>query len=169
MFADTWVWDGTEWTQESDTGPSRRRAHAVAYDALRERIVLFGGYDGPADAVLGDTWEWDGTAWMQLADFGPAPRARSAMAFAGGRVILFGGSAPGERGADDFFNDTWEWTGRLWKQRQDIGPHPRWSHAMSYDTVRKRLVIFGGQGIVTGRTRRCGGFLGASRQRSVAD
>ena len=40
-----------------------RGYHAMTYDPLRERVVLFGGQAGPASPMLGDTWEWDGKQW----------------------------------------------------------------------------------------------------------
>ncbi|MHB8878486.1 MAG: hypothetical protein ACYC8T_32720, partial [Myxococcaceae bacterium] len=39
-----------------------RYGHALAYDAARQRVVLFGGLDS---AYLTDTWEWDGTTWVR--------------------------------------------------------------------------------------------------------
>src|SRR5262245_16947650 len=40
----------------------QRSAHVMAYDAARERVVLFGGT--LVHALLGDTWEWDGVSWI---------------------------------------------------------------------------------------------------------
>jgi hypothetical protein len=42
-FGDTWEWDGTEWTQVADIGPAARVNHALAYDTVRQQVVLFGG------------------------------------------------------------------------------------------------------------------------------
>jgi hypothetical protein len=39
---------------------------------------------------------------------------------------------------------TWEWTGKHWTLRQDIGPGPRAGHAMAFDSTRNRVVLFGG-------------------------
>jgi hypothetical protein len=36
-------------------------AHALAYDADRRRVVLFGGQT--AGATVEETWEWDGLTW----------------------------------------------------------------------------------------------------------
>src|SRR5919202_6443541 len=61
------------WTQKQDIGPSPRSGHAMAYDAARQRVVLFGG-----DTSVGrqsDTWEWDGRAWAEVADTGPSARS----------------------------------------------------------------------------------------------
>jgi immunoglobulin I-set domain protein len=62
-LGDTWEWDGSTWTQAAASGPSPRLVSAMAYDSLRARTVLYGGY-GPA-AGFADLWEWDGTAWLE--------------------------------------------------------------------------------------------------------
>jgi hypothetical protein len=56
-----------------------------------------------------------------------------------GKVLLFGGEKPG-----DIFGDTWEWDGEAWSQVADIGPSPRFSHAMAFDPSRERVSLFGG-------------------------
>jgi hypothetical protein len=56
------------WTQKEDIGPSPRYGHAMAYEAARQRVVLFGG-SGGSSALLNDTWGWDGVAWTQVADW----------------------------------------------------------------------------------------------------
>jgi hypothetical protein len=126
------------WTQVLHFGPSARTGHAMAYDAARRRVLLFGGVN--AEAVLGDTWAWDGTYWMQVAETGPTPRSGHAMAYDGARnqVVLFGG-APVEQGAD-----TWTWDGLAWTQLAETGPSPRFEHAMAYDEGRRVIVLFGG-------------------------
>lgn len=140
---DTWEWDGEGWTQVEDTGPSERRASAAAFDNVRNRLVLFGGDAGGAG--LGDTWEWDGATWTKVADFGPEPRTSSAMVFEQDHAALFGGLASSAAApAPAVFGNTWEWGGTHWTQRQDIGPGARWGHAMAFDSIRRRVVIFGG-------------------------
>src|SRR5262249_51152465 len=78
---------------------------AMAYDARRGQLVLFGG-ENSAGTVYGDTWESDGRSWV-LRQTGIAPSARSnaAMAYdAGrGRIVLWGGDSVDEA--------TWEWDG----------------------------------------------------------
>jgi hypothetical protein len=156
-FGDTWSWDGTEWTQEQDTGPSARANHKMAYDAVRDRTVLFGGSTIQSYQVdtgsfwtghhyethysyyfLNDTCEWDGSQWSRVADTGPAPRGRHGMGFDGTRVLLFGGQGSA------YFGDTWDWDGKHWTQLQDIGPGPRAPAGMVYDSDRGRSVLFGG-------------------------
>jgi hypothetical protein len=140
---DTWEWDGEGWTQVEDTGPSARRASAAAFGTVRNRLVLFGG--DAAGPGFGDTWEWDGAAWTKVADFGPEPRTGSAMVFEQDHAALFGGLASSAAAATPaVFGNTWEWGGTHWTQRQDIGPGARWGHAMAFDSIRRRVVIFGG-------------------------
>src|SRR5262249_8435506 len=62
-FADTWEWDGTDWTQLfPPNSPPPRSETALAYDEGRDRVVLFGGSPNGAQ----ETWEWDGQTWVQL-------------------------------------------------------------------------------------------------------
>jgi Galactose oxidase, central domain len=141
---DTWEWDGKTWTQREDIGPPARRQHAMTFDSARKRVVLFGGDLGTTTA--GDTWEWDGTSWTQVADTGPDPCAGAAMAFDGAGALLFGGteSLAASKSPPRLFGLTWEWDGQHWTARQDIGPAPRWGHAIAFDSDRGRPVLFGG-------------------------
>jgi len=139
---DTWVWDGTTWTQLTPSAsPSARYLHAMAYDAARQRVVLFGG--SPGSVAFGDTWEWDGTTWFARFSLNyPSPRYGHAMAYdaARQRVVLFGGY-----GNSGDLGDTWEWDGTNWLARFSLNyPSPRRGHAMAYDAARQRVVLFGG-------------------------
>ncbi len=142
---DTWEWDGDEWVQQGDSGPSPRAYSAMAYDSRRNRLVLFGGATEDQQS-LGDTWEWDGTAWTEESAFGADPCAGGAMVFKGGRIALFGGvtSVDTPEAPPEFFNRSWEWDGKHWTARQDIGPGSRAFHAMAFDSARTRVVLFGG-------------------------
>jgi Kelch motif len=63
---ETWTWGGVEWVRRAPTSrPSPRALHAMAYDAGRHTVVLFGG--GDAATPRADTWEWDGEHWKQAA------------------------------------------------------------------------------------------------------
>jgi hypothetical protein len=57
-LSDTWVWNGTEWSELQTTGPQSRLSPALAYDIRRQDMVLYGGrYRTPLVWVhLGDTW-----------------------------------------------------------------------------------------------------------------
>jgi hypothetical protein len=62
--ASTWVWQNAQWSRAATGGPPLRNGHALAYDATRNRVVLFGGFRSGQD--FSDTWEWNGTAWSQI-------------------------------------------------------------------------------------------------------
>jgi hypothetical protein len=81
------------WTQKQDIGPKPRSGHALAFDAARGRIVLFGG--DAAGSLFNDTWEWDAENWTQVADSGPSARQGLAMAYdtSRQRIVLFGGES----------------------------------------------------------------------------
>ena len=83
-LAETWLWDDEigQWRRvDAAASPSPRDGHAMAYDPVRQRVVLFGGQaDGPT--WLADTWEWDGVTWIQRSPAtSPPMRAHAAMAF----------------------------------------------------------------------------------------
>jgi len=128
------------WTQKQDIGPASRAAHALAYDAVRQRVVLFGG--DPGGPPLDDTWAWDGNLWTQIADTGPSARRGASLVDEAAlqRVLLFGGGT-----GLDVLGDTWVCVDDAWTQVADTGPAPRVHHAMAYDPGRQRVVVFGGQ------------------------
>src|SRR5438552_12415430 len=103
--ADTWEWDGSNWSQRSPaTSPAARTGHAMAFDSGRGVTVLFGGM-----YYRNDTWEWDGNNWIPRAPpVSPPVRFGHALAYDSGRgvTVLFGGA--GDSGPR---NDTWEWNG----------------------------------------------------------
>jgi hypothetical protein len=142
-FDDTWEWDGTEWTQIADTGPSVRALLPMVFDISRECLVLFGG--ASPSGWLGDTWEWrEDAGWVEHQEMGPGSLVRPKMARTQEHTVLYG--FPDSTGAAQ----TWEWDGRLWTQRQDIGPRARYGPAFAYDSERDRVVLFGGYASGTG-------------------
>lgn len=131
------------WTQVATTGPIARGDHAMAFDSVRGRTLLFGGR---SNSILGDTWEWDGASWLpQIAAPWPPARYRHAMVYdtQRQRTVLFGGTNS-LSGPIATFDDTWEWNGSVWTQAATIGPIARADHAMAYDSQRGRTVLFGG-------------------------
>jgi hypothetical protein len=59
-LADTWIWDGSKWTQVADAGPDARAGAAMAHRG--GDIILFGGADSLNQSnsgdhtLFGDTW-----------------------------------------------------------------------------------------------------------------
>jgi hypothetical protein len=113
----------------------------MAYDAARQRVVLFGGFDD--EGMLDDTWEWNGTSWSENSS-GSAPEGRflHAMAYdaARNRVVMFGGF-----NGQVYVGDTWVYDGNQWSQRNPASAPPDLcGHWMAYDAARGKVVLFGG-------------------------
>ena len=100
----TWEYDASLWTLRSTTGPSPRSSHSMAYDLMRGKTMLFGGYDIQSYEYNAETWAWDGSSWTQLSSGGLSARAEHAMAYDTARrqMVLFGGRSDGWP-----CNDTW--------------------------------------------------------------
>jgi hypothetical protein len=140
-LGDTWEWDGVTWNERTPaSSPSPREAHAMAYDPLRQRLVLFGGIAG--SGVLGDTWEWDGTSWAERTPaHSPQPRYSAGMTYdpQRERIVLFGGAGFA------VYQDTWEWDGTDWVVLAPQEPAPTRAYVnVAYDAVEHRLLFFGG-------------------------
>jgi hypothetical protein len=94
-----------KWTQASlPLNPQPRGEFGMAYDAARQRVVLFGGFAWS----LSDTWEWDGNDWTQRSpSASPPARHEHGMAHDAvkGATVLFGGMDA----AQTPMNDTWEY------------------------------------------------------------
>jgi catechol 2,3-dioxygenase-like lactoylglutathione lyase family enzyme len=74
-------WTGTRWeVKESPDGPSARMETAIAYDAARKKLVLFGGSDANG-SKLNDLWEFDGQAWHSSSGDGPATAVNTSAVF----------------------------------------------------------------------------------------
>jgi len=163
IYNDTWEWIGPDWQRVIGPGPPGRQFLGMAYDKAREHTLLFGGHDGwnPLD----DTWKYDATGWTCISPGGaetmygtiasayqddlgqiipfiaPESRYGHAMTYdeARERIVLFGG-----RDLQRYFDDTWEWDGRNWEEKDVQGPSARIDYAMTYDPERERVVLNGG-------------------------
>ena len=83
-LADTWLWDGSGWSEAGppDSPPARYGAE-MAWDPQSQRVILLGGTGGSGCSVgsassgtvsstggctqLQDAWAWDGSDWSQIA------------------------------------------------------------------------------------------------------
>ena len=142
----TWTWNGTQWTLASTTGPSARYNFSMAYDSMRQRVVLFGGSDANQNE-LGDTWEWNGAQWIQTSDQDILPRAEFGIVYDSGmnRTVMFGGLIGSESGPTLAGMETWD--GNTWRsvQTQQSGVPAMQNPGLSYDSKRDRIVMFGGE------------------------
>lgn len=134
---DTWTWDGTDWTlADPGTGPGRRMNHAMAYDRIRQQVLLFGGCDENLNFST-DTWTWDGSTWTRrLSSGAPPPRTDFGMVFdqVAGRIVISGG-LEGQ-------HDTWSWDGSQWCQLMPEHLPPVLGLAqMAYDERLERSIL----------------------------
>jgi len=142
----TWIRSGTRWARATASSAPRGAGGALTYDDARELVVFFGGADSNGANVGQETWEWGGSTWtLRMPATSPGHRSLTALAYdsAAGKVLLFGGWAPGL--LDGYLGDTWEWDGAEWTQRAPTGsPSPRAGHAMACDAARGTVVLLGG-------------------------
>jgi N-acetylneuraminic acid mutarotase len=101
---------------------------------------------GPAN----DTWAYDSgaNAWTKLSPSGGAPTGRFGHSMAYDPVsqvlVMFGGFGD----AGTLFNDTWAYDSKasVWTDLKPSGtiPTPRGTACLAYDSVARRLIMFGG-------------------------
>ncbi len=138
-FADsnrTYVFDGERWKQVSrDSGPSARAYPNLAYDSLRQNVILFGG-----DGIENDTWTWDGAAWAELAIANPPPNYYSRNAGLDffpptGKTVLI---------LRELFASqelvTWTFDGSDWTESAAVLPR-RDQFQISYNPTLQRIVL----------------------------
>lgn len=142
---ETWTWDGTAWAQLSlNQRPSSRSAGAMATGS-NGSVLLVGGIDGTTGAGLADTWSYDALNGWLLRLTSPLPaRYNHAMAFDGTTTWMFGGIDNATPYGDLRYYDTTGFPERWRVVNVTGGPSPRHTHAMTCDTGRRRLVVFGG-------------------------
>lgn len=136
-YADTWEWNGQNWSDRGTEAPNLRESASLAYDDRRDVIVLFGGRSGFNGEGLGDTWELSADRWRLRATEGPPGRSNAPMAFDRNRgvTVLFGGASDAR---------TWEWNGEVWTDRAVQGPPARDGNGLVYDDSRGVCWMFGG-------------------------
>ncbi|HMS16825.1 MAG TPA: hypothetical protein PKA37_08280 [Planctomycetota bacterium] len=143
--SDTWEWDGFDWLQVFPVGaPTARAFYAMSYDERRGRTVTVGSQSTTNGSQV---WEYDGLTWTQAAPATViASRESPSMVYDKGRgvSVLFGGW---NGSTATMYGDTWEWDGVDWRAVTTANaPAPRYRASMEYDTLRNRVVLYGGFG-----------------------
>ncbi|MCK4757152.1 MAG: hypothetical protein KAS67_01730, partial [Thermoplasmata archaeon] len=147
--SDTWLYDiGLDtWTEISPLGsPGIRTSHEMVYDPINDVIVMFGGLK--SGTYNDDTWILDlnTNSWTQkFPGISPSPRYQFAMNYDNElqKVVLFGGSPSG----GVYVGDTWTFdvVSNTWENITGASsPQDRYEVSMSYDTLRKVHMMFGG-------------------------
>jgi hypothetical protein len=154
----TWEWDGSQWTmiEHLAVKPTPRQYHKMVYDTANEVTILFGGSDDSDNCddsggwYCNKIWEWNGVSWnaKEISGQKPAGRFGHAMAYdeVRNKLVVFGGWVEVSEGIDHS-NETWEWDGESWTEISPANkPSPRVYPAMTYDAVRKKIIMLGGTG-----------------------
>lgn len=120
-------WDGKGWIER--TFAQSPNGQHLAYDRARRVMVCF---DGRA------TWEFDNKVWTQQNTTFRANN--TAVAWDGnlGQVIMFGGDI------NDDALETFAWDGASWQNQRAGSPPFREQHELCWDSLRRRVVLFGG-------------------------
>jgi uncharacterized protein (TIGR03437 family) len=154
---DTWVWNGTDWTQLNPAHSPPIRANAAAvFDTVNQVVVMFGGTNYHGE--LSDTWVWDGTDWTQKFPLtSPPARDSQAMAYDPVRqeTVMFGGAESPQAGdpGGTWYQDTWTWDGSNWHSKNIAAPPIyRSGQAMVYDPDLGRILMYGGTSTLTPNT-----------------
>lgn len=136
---DTWEWDGSDWTCIANASLPVLNPGSVHFDPAIQQLVLM------SPSIYGFVrWRWDGTAWQSLPILMPptSPSAVCTYDAIQHRAVLFGGFAAL---TPTLTNDTWEWDGANWSQRQPaVSPPVRRGHLLIADPANGQMLLFGG-------------------------
>ena len=140
---------GAQGVTSATAAPSPTHLEAVAFDAARRRVVLFGGtrqIGGSTWEDLNETWEWDGHRWSSVPTVPGEPGARRAHALAYDprehRIVLVGGVRTRAGAAsDDVYDDSWTFDGARWARGPAI---PVMSgHGLVYSAGERTMLLLG--------------------------
>lgn len=140
-FGDTWSWDGEVWSREA-SGEAPHRNGRMAFDAARNKLVMFGGSEDGLD-FDGRTREFDGQLWRVVSASGPIGRLGHDLAYDIHRrvIILHGGYVSGPRK----LHDTWEWDGARWREvtTPTIPTTNGLTDRLVYDASNRQMLLIG--------------------------
>jgi N-acetylneuraminic acid mutarotase len=146
---DTYIYDfvTNTWTNAQANNPPPVRAyHAMAFDKVHGKILLFGG--ATDSTSYGDTWAYDyaTNSWTNMnPGSSPQPLSGHTMAFdsMNQRIILFGGSDNNNKDS----NVTWAYSfeENTWKDLHATNPPTaRHYHGMVFDENQQKAIVYGG-------------------------
>lgn len=134
-----------------DKHPEGRTDHVAVFDSLKNRMIIYGGWDDEARDYLDDTWAFSFAAssdktspWMQIKTKKSCPpkRRHAVGVYDSFRnwFIICGGF-----GKEGYLNDVWAFdlTMDVWINITP-GPRPRIDHQAIYDPRSQRLILYGG-------------------------
>src|SRR5215208_5222581 len=114
----------------------------VYYPSLQQMLLVNCVADPGKEAPL-TIWGWDGTNWQRITDGGPPGRILGGVAYDEKRnvLVLYGGR-PVDLGKCS--QETWEWDGKVWTQKNVLPPTACDHVKMVYDAARGESILFSG-------------------------
>jgi hypothetical protein len=140
---DTWAWTDHQWKlMNTSIAPPGRSFPAMAYDPIRQEVVMYGGGMTNSDEFRTDTWAWDGVDWKELHPTSSPGRGYVRMAYDPGQRALILVRQPISSPAQV---ETWSWTGTTWMLvASGSTPPPRWFSSLCNDPVTGEVLLVGG-------------------------
>jgi hypothetical protein len=146
----TWEWDGTRWTQATDSAssPPVRGGATLGYDPSQRKLVMFGGWwahpRAPDFRTFCDTWTFDGRRWDRVSD-GPCVTDRvrnNSIVYEVRRRALYLLDGTPEVAPDTLRPlRIWRWSGASWALVDSLGPRREgWDRGV-YDASRGVIVF----------------------------
>ncbi len=137
---ETWLFDGTSWTQGPAAPPDLlgRTGAEMVYDPDIQRIVMVGGSGA---APFNDVWLFDGTQWTKGSDppADMAPRQFFGMTYDESMHVLVVAGGSG-------FSDVWYFDGTSWYAGPRLKAGPKERFRLAYDPQLGGDVFFSGLG-----------------------
>lgn len=125
------------------TAPPIKGEHSMAYDSVRDVVVLYGG-NATGWPYEDTTWEFDGTDWNVITTtLSPAARYGTSLAYDPVRqvMVLFGGGNQKDRA----LNQTWTYGNTEWVNvSPGTSPLSRTYASMATNPVSGTIYLFGG-------------------------
>ena len=140
-LADFWWWDGQNWQEiELKTAIPARTHAGMAYDALHQQLVLFGGEEPSRNNST--TWTWNDPAWtLYQSSQEPYPYSDKGATLvydeAHQQIVLCDAGT---------ISDTWLWDGKNWNRSSNptrmSANHPPsdCANGAAYDAIHQMLV-----------------------------
>lgn len=131
--------ESESWRDVSPRSISSRTQVAMAFDAARGELILFGG--ATFNDLLDGTWSFNGLWRRRETATKPSARAEHVMVYDAARaeIVMFGGAD-----ASGALAETWVWDGTDWTLRHPaVSPRAQTGASATYDADRGRIVLFG--------------------------
>lgn len=160
-LGDTWIWDGSTWTQaHPSTSPPPLAGARMAYDPISHDLVLIGGqrirgsmFDGGvacSSAGSSGAASGSGSAPGGTATFIPPSNATPAMAPIPSATAGSPGRTPDCTVTDVANANTWLWNGHDWSKAAGTTPSAGYfgDWNLATDPVTNRAVLLGGRTLI---------------------